>query len=209
MTTFGHAKKIGMTRLMIDGKAVAVTALELPDNLVLQVKTKESDGYNALQMGFVKRAKKTTKPASGHLKKHAEVSEEKHSYQIVSEFKNQTLDSGVTTIGINSLVVGDYLDVQGTTKGRGFQGVVKRHGFGGQPRSHGHDHVRHGGSIGSRWPQRVMPGKKMAGRMGGVTVTVKNLKIVGVDADKKLFFLAGAVPGPNTGYVKFVTAKHA
>lgn len=204
---FGYAKKIGMTRVFLDGKAVAVTALLLGDNTVVQTKTADKDGYSAIQLAYFPKKTQSSKSRTGHVAKHGALKDHK-DYHITGEFKGVTLPEGATGITIDQIVEGGHIDIQGTTKGRGFAGVVKRHDFRGLPASHGHDHQRHPGSIGSRWPQRVMPGKKMAGRMGGVKVTVKSLKVVGVDAENKLFYVAGSVPGANKGTVRFQVAKN-
>lgn len=206
---FGFAQKIGMTRIFVDGKATAVTALRLGDNSFVQTKTQEKDGYTAVQVaGFPKKAK-SAKSRTGHIAKHAS-NKGNTDYHLLGEFKGKgvVIPEGAESITIDHLKEGGYIDIAGTTKGRGYAGVVKRHGFAGLPASRGHDHQRHPGSIGSRWPQRTMPGKRMAGRMGGVRVTVKSMKIVGVDAENKLFFVAGSVPGANKGYVEFQPAKN-
>ena len=204
---YGYAKKIGMTRVFLDGKAVAVTALLLGDNTIVQTKTPQKDGYSAIQLAYFPKKTTSSKSRTGHVAKHA-ASKDAKDYYVTSEFRNVTLPEGATSVNMDHLEIGKYIDVQGTTKGRGFAGVVKRHDFKGLPASHGHDHQRHPGSIGSRWPQRVMPGKKMAGHMGAQKVTVKSLKIVGVDSENKLFFVSGSVPGANTGMVRFSVAKN-
>jgi large subunit ribosomal protein L3 len=198
----GYAKKIGMTRVFLDGKAVAVT-----DNTVVQNKTIEKDGYTAVQLAYFPKKTQSSKSRTGHVAKHGAHQDHK-DYYITGEFKGVNLTEDATGITIDDIKEGGHIDVQGTTKGRGFAGVVKRHHFKGLPASRGHDHVRSAGSIGSRWPQRVMPGKKMAGHMGAVKVTVKSLKVVGVDADNKLFYVAGSVPGANKGMVRFQVAKN-
>lgn len=204
---FGYAKKIGMTRVFINGKATAVTALQLGDNTLVQTKTIEKDGYSAVQLASFPK-KNSIKARLGHIAKHAPEGSSS-DYRFTGEFKNTAvLAEGETSVSLDHLTIGHYVDVIGTSKGRGFAGVVKRHGFAGGPASRGHDHQRHPGSIGSRWPQRVPKGKKMAGHMGNVTVTVKSLKIVGLDKENKLFYVAGSIPGANTGYVKFQPAKN-
>lgn len=204
---FGFAQKIGMTRVFVNGKATAVTALKLGENTFAQAKTIEKDGYNAVQVAGFPKKTASAKSRTGHIAKHAHKKDAK-DYYLLGEFKGVTAPEGATGLTIEHIKEGEYIDIAGITKGRGFQGVVKRHGFAGLPASRGHDHQRHPGSIGSRWPQRTMPGKRMAGRMGGETVTVKSLKVVGVDAENKLFFVAGSVPGANKGYVKFQPAKN-
>lgn len=204
---FGYAKKIGMTRVFLDGKATPVTALLLGDNAVLQQKTADKDGYTAIQLASFPKKTTSSKARTGHVAKHAAETETK-DYYFHGEFKGMTLPEGTTSVTIDMITEGGYVDVQGTSKGRGFAGVVRRHGFAGGPASRGHDHQRHPGSIGSRWPQRTMPGKKMGGHMGAVKVTVKSLKVVGIDAENKLFYVAGSVPGANKGLVRFQVAKN-
>jgi large subunit ribosomal protein L3 len=194
---FGFARKIGMTRLFIDGRSIPVTAIEFADQVILQKKTQETDGYKALQVGAFARTK-ATKAAAGHAKKYADKEE---SYICLEEFTLKD-DQEVTEIKFEDFAAGDLLELAGTTKGKGFTGAVKKYGFHGQPASHGHDHVKAVGSIGTRWPQRTLPGKKMAGRMGGDKQTLKKAKILVLDAEKKLFFIKGSIPGPNGGYLK-------
>lgn len=204
--TVGFAKKIGMTRIFIDQKAVPVTALEFGETVVVQTKTKEKDGYEAVQLGaFPRKSKKTPKSITGHIKKHSDV--ENNGFYCLKEFGSD-LVGDKTKITIEDFEVGSHFDVCGTTKGHGFTGVVKRHGFAGQPASHGHDHERAPGSIGSRWPQMTVKGKKMAGHDGNTKNTVKNLKVVAVDKEQGLIFVAGSVPGPNSGYLSIAKAKN-
>lgn len=203
---FGFAKKIGMTRIFVGDKATPVTALELGDNTILQLKTNEKDGYTAVQLGAFPRKKASSKPAAGHIKKHIKADVGADFY-CLAEFKRE-VEEGKNQFTIEDVKEGEMLDIVATSKGRGFTGAVKRYGFAGQPKSHGHDHVRAVGSIGSRWPQRVSKGKKMAGHFGNEQITVKNLKVVAIDPEQKLFFVAGSIPGPNKGFVKFVSAKN-
>lgn len=185
-------KKIGMTqRFLDDGKAVAVTVVEAGPCRVTQVRTKDRDGYEAVQIGFDER-KNISKPEKGHLK-------DLPQYAYLEEFPQleETLKRG-DTIHAGQFVPGDPVDVTGISKGRGFQGVVKRHHFGGSPATHGHkDQLRMPGSIGATEPQRVFKGTRMAGHMGDVQVTAKNLEIVEVDAKENLLFIKGAIPGAN------------
>lgn len=204
--TVGFAKKIGMTRIFIDQKAVPVTALEFGETILVQSKTKEKDGYEAVQLGaFPRKGKKINRSLTGHIKKHSD-SDVKDFY-CLQEFSKDLLGDK-TKVTIEDLEIGSYVDICGTTKGHGFTGVVKRHGFAGQPASHGHDHERAPGSIGSRWPQMTVKGRKMAGHDGNSKNTVKNLKIVAVDKEQGLVFVAGSVPGPNSGYLSIVKAKN-
>jgi large subunit ribosomal protein L3 len=194
---FGFATKIGMTRLFIDGKAVAVTALQVAQASILQSKNTNTDGYNAVQIGAFPKTH-GSKASKGHNSKHgSSVS----SYSIVKEFRNAILEDGKQSFSVDDFQVGDLLDISGTTIGKGFTGVVKRWGFAGQPATHGHDHVRAPGSIGSRWPQRVGIGKKMAGHSGTQQRTLKNVKIIAIDPEKKLIFVNGSVQGANSSHV--------
>jgi large subunit ribosomal protein L3 len=196
----GFATKIGMTRLFFEGKSVATTALVFEDSHVIQSKTTEKDGYSAVQIGAIKKSKnKSISSAKGHVKKHANLDQQ---FIKLTEFRDVSAPEDKKVFNILDFQVGDLVDITGITIGRGFAGVVKRHGFGGQPASHGHDHVRAAGSIGSRWPQRVGIGKKMAGRMGTETRTLKNVKIIAVDQENKLLFVQGSVQGANKAILK-------
>jgi large subunit ribosomal protein L3 len=196
----GFAKKIGMTRLFVDGKSVAVTSLVFEDSYLVQAKSNIKDGYNAVQVGAYKKSTgKSNSAAKGHVKKHADKNVQ---FIKLAEFRDVVVSQDKKTFDINDFKAGDILDITGITIGRGFAGVVKRHGFGGQPASHGHDHVRAAGSIGSRWPQRVGIGKKMAGRMGTQTRTLKNVSIVAIDHENKLLFVQGSVQGANKSILK-------
>ncbi|MBC7472062.1 MAG: 50S ribosomal protein L3 [candidate division SR1 bacterium] len=196
----GFAKKIGMTRLFVEGKSVAVTSLVFEDSFLIQSKIETKDGYNAVQIGaFKKSAAKSNSAAKGHVKKHANKSIQ---FIKLSEFRDVKILDNRISFNINDFQVGDALDITGITIGRGFAGVVKRHGFGGQPASHGHDHVRAAGSIGSRWPQRVGIGKKMAGRMGTQTRTLKKVPIIAIDLVNKLLFVQGSIQGANKSILK-------
>lgn len=195
------AKKAGMSQLFgADGRARAVTVLEVEPNVVTQVKTEAREGYNAVQVGALETlAKRLTKPQRGHLKDLAPL-------KYLTEFrtKNGELKRG-DTVKVNVFSPGDKVTVSGVSVGKGFQGVVKRHGFAGGPASHGHRHVlRAPGAIGGRFPQRVLKGKRMAGRTGGKQVTVKNLEIIRVDESKNLLFVAGPVPGKKGRLVKII-----
>ncbi|WP_242926683.1 50S ribosomal protein L3 [Pontibacter vulgaris] len=195
-------KKIGMTSLFTaDGKYTPVTLIQAGPCVVTQVKTVETDGYEAVQLGYGdKKLKRVTKAEAGHYKKANTAAKKK-----VAEF-----DAEGTTLNLGDLVdaslfeEGEFVDVVGTSKGKGFQGVVKRHNFagvGGQ--THGqHNRARHPGSIGAcSWPSRVFKGMRMAGRMGGNRVKVQNLTVVRVIADKNLLVVSGSVPGAKNSYV--------
>ncbi|KKW37145.1 MAG: 50S ribosomal protein L3 [Candidatus Giovannonibacteria bacterium GW2011_GWA2_53_7] len=177
-----------------DGKCVAATLLSAGPVTVTDVKTKERDGYDAVQFGYGTRLpKRINKPQQGALK-------ELGSFRWLREFRPK---EGVVTevkrgdkIAADVFAAGDEITASGTSKGKGFQGVVKRHGFHGGPRSHGQKHSeREPGSIGATGPQRVMKGTRMAGRMGGDRVTVKNLRVLAVDTANNLILVSGAIPG--------------
>lgn len=195
-------KKIGMTSLFTsDGKYTPVTLIQAGPCVVTQVKTVETDGYEAVQLGYgEKKLKRVTKAEAGHYKR-ANTSAKKK----VAEFDVEgTSFSLGDTVDASLFVEGEFVDVVGTSKGKGFQGVVKRHNFagvGGQ--THGqHNRARHPGSIGAcSWPSRVFKGMRMAGRMGGNRVKIQNLTVVRVIADKNLLVVSGSVPGAKNSYV--------
>ena len=195
------AKKIGMTQIFEDGKFIPVTVVEAGPNYVLQKKTVENDGYTALQLGFdEKKEKNTTKPVMGIFNKAGV-----NPQRFVKELRVDSVEGFELGQEIKADVLADvaYVDITGTSKGKGTSGVMKRHGFGGNRASHGvsRNH-RLGGSIGmSSWPGKVLKGKRMAGQYGNVTVTVQNLKVVKVDAENNLVLIKGAVPGAKNGYI--------
>lgn len=179
-------QKIGMSQIFdAKGQIVPVTLIEAGPCYVLQKKTKEKDGYEALQIGFkkIEKKKKIRKSMKGK------------EFRYIREFPVENLNTG-DEINVSVFKEGDILKVSGISKGKGFQGAVKRWGFAGKGSSHGvkHEH-RTIGSIGSRFPQRVIKGRRMPGRMGAERVTVKNLKIAKVDAENNLLIVKGAVPG--------------
>ena len=195
-------KKIGMTSLFDDnGKNIPCTVLEAGPCLVTQVRTVEVDGYNAIQLGFDDKAEKqVSKAAEGHFKK-AKVTPKKK----LVEFKNfeQELNLG-DTVTVEHFLEGDFVDISGTSKGKGFQGVVKRHGFAGVGQAtHGqHNRLRAPGSIGAAsYPARVFKGMRMAGQMGNSKVKVLNLKVIKVVLEKNLLIVKGCVPGHKNAYV--------
>jgi large subunit ribosomal protein L3 len=197
------SKKVGMTRLFDDaGNVVAVTVLQAGPCEVTQIKTEANDGYDAVQLGFLeKREKKLSKPLAGHFKK---VNVKPKS--ILREFINFESDEALKvgdTLTVDLFSVGDVIQVTGTSKGKGFAGVIKRHGFSGGPRTHGQsDRHRAPGSLGqSSYPSRVYKGLRMAGRLGGTKVSVKNLKVIKVDAANNLLVVKGAIPGANNSIV--------
>ena len=192
-------RKIGMTSLFDeDGKNIPCTVIEAGPCVVTQVRTKEVDGYDALQLGFDDK-KTANKAAEGHAKKAGTVAKRK-----VVEFRgNEENHKLGDVITVESFKEGEYVDVAGTSKGKGFQGSVKRHGFGGSEMSHGQKHVnRRTGSIGAAsTPGRVFKGKKMPGQMGNKRVKVTNLQVLKVVPEKNLLVVKGCVPGHNSAYV--------
>ncbi len=198
-------KKLGMSQIFDEhGNVVPVTVIKAGPCYVVQKKTADKEGYNAVQIGFdeVIKVQRVNKPDAGHFKK-ADVT----PTQVLREFKVTPEDLEANEVGavysVDIFEPGDFIDVTGTSKGKGFAGVVKRHGFKGAPASHGsHEFFRHGGSIGQNMtPGRTMKGKKMAGHMGSKRITVQNLKIIDVRGDTNLLLVEGAVPGPAKGYV--------
>ncbi|MEZ0486676.1 50S ribosomal protein L3 [Fibrella aquatica] len=196
-------KKIGMTSVYnADGQALACTVIETGPCVVTQVRTKDKDGYEAVQLGYgEKREKNTNKPMLGHFK--AANTTPKRKLVEFKEFE-QSFNLGDTLLIGDVFGEGDFVDVVGTAKGRGFQGVVKRHGFGGVGgQTHGqHNRGRHPGSIGAcSFPSRVFKGLRMAGRMGGNRVTVQNLKVLRVLPEQNLLVVSGSVPGAKNSFV--------
>lgn len=195
------AKKIGMTQIFEDGKFIPVTVVEAGPNYVLQKKTVENDGYTALQVGFdEKKEKNTTKPIMGIFKKAGV-----NPQRFVKELRVDSVEGFELGQEIKADVLAEveYVDITGTSKGKGTAGVMKRHNFGGNRASHGvsRNH-RLGGSIGmSSWPGKVLKGKRMAGQYGNATVTVQNLKVVKVDVENNLLLIKGAVPGSKNSYI--------
>lgn len=184
-------KKVSMGQVWgKDGNVVPVTYVEAGPCEVVQVKTKEKEGYGAVQIGFGVK-KHPSKPLLGHTK-------DLPAFEVMREFASEgdKVWTRGEKIAVTTFAPGDMVDVIGTSKGKGFQGVVKRHHFAGHPKTHGHkDQERMPGSIGAGGVQRVFKGRRMAGRMGGERVTIKNLEVVAVDAEKNLIALKGAVPG--------------
>ena len=193
-------KKIGMTSIFDEnGKNVPCTVIEAGPCVVTQVRTKEVDGYEALQLGFDDK-KTVNKAAEGHAKKAGTVAKRK-----VVEFQGYNEDYKLgDSVTVEHFKEGEFVDIAGTSKGKGFQGVVKRHGFGGVGQAtHGqHNRLRAPGSIGAAsYPARVFKGMKMAGRMGGERVKVENLRVLKIVADKNLIVVKGCVPGSKNSYV--------
>jgi large subunit ribosomal protein L3 len=202
-------KKIGMTSLFNEaGKNIPCTVLEIEPCAVTQVKTQETDGYNAVQIGTGERKEKRTSAAlKGHFKKAKTEPKQKmvefrttHGYTQFGE--DVALGSQISVADL--FEAGEFVDVVGTSKGKGFQGVVKRHNFGGVGQAtHGqHNRQRHPGAIGAcSYPARVFKGLRMAGQTGNKRVKVQNLKVLAVDAEKNLLVLSGAVPGAKGSYI--------
>ncbi len=196
-------KKIGMTRVYSElGEATPVTVIEAGPCKVLQIKTVATDGYNAIQVGFgSKKASRVNKPLNGHFKKSSE-----ENFYFVREFRvENTADyqTGQDVTLENLFNTGDIVDIQGTSKGFGFQGVIKRYGFAGGGAGHGSGFHRAPGSIGcSAWPARVVKGKKMPGRMGNDTVLKKNVVVVDVRNEDNVILVKGPVPGAKNGLIK-------
>ncbi|UUV98429.1 50S ribosomal protein L3 [Vagococcus luciliae] len=202
-------KKVGMTQIFTEnGELIPVTVIEATPNVVLQVKTVETDGYEAIQVGFQdKRDILSNKPAKGHVAKANTTPK-----RFIREFNDVEL--GEYEVGkeitVDVFQVGDIVDVTGTTKGHGFQGAIKRHGQSRGPMAHGSRYHRRPGSMGGASdPSRVFKGKKLAGRMGGDRVTVQNLEIVRVDADKNVILVKGNVPGAKKSLIEIKTAVKA
>ena len=195
-------KKIGMTNVFsAEGKLIPVTVVQAGPCVVTQIKTKESDGYNALQLGFdEKKVEKLNKPIAGHLKKSTD-----KGFRVLREFRiddSEKIESG-TTLSIDMFSIGDKVNISGISKGRGFQGTIKRHGFSRGPETHGSRNHRKPGSIGnSAWPGKVFKGKKLPGHMGTDRVTVKNLTIIDIKHEDNLLLVKGAVPGFKTGILE-------
>ena len=199
-------KKIGMTQLFEEnGRVTPVTVIEAGPCPIVQIKTLEKEGYSAIQIGFIDaKESRTTKPMAGHFGKGGVKPQ-----RILRELRiDDTSEFNVgDSIDVNAFEGVTKVDITGTSKGRGFAGTVKRHNFKVGRRTHGNKSIREPGSVGScATPARIFKGKKMPGRMGGVTKTVKNLAVVQIDAENNLLFIKGAVPGANNDVVFVRTA---
>ncbi len=193
-------RKVGMTeKFTKDGKIIPVTVVSVEPNVITQIKTVETDGYNAIQLATVdKKEKHVSKPEAGHAKK-AGVAPKRFLKEIrVDNPQDYTLGS---TIDASTFTVGERVDVTGTSKGKGFQGPIKRHGFSRGPETHGSDYHRKPGSMGTMRPMRVLKGKKLAGHMGAETVTIQNLEIIEVNTTDNYILVSGNVPGAKQGLV--------
>jgi large subunit ribosomal protein L3 len=207
-------KKRGMTQRFDEtGNIVVCTVIHAEPNVVTQIKRKESDGYNALQLGFDKIAtkdprtveKRVSKQLLGHFKKS---NVEPRRYLAESRIDNIDEYSVGQEVGVSLFNEVSYVDVCGVSKGKGYQGVMRRHNFSGGPGAHGSGFHRHGGSTGMRsTPGRTLPGQKKAGHMGCERVTVQNLRVLGVDEGRNLIIIEGAIPGPRGGLVSIAPAR--
>ena len=197
-------KKVGMTQIFTEaGELIPVTVVEAAPNVVLQVKTVETDGYNAVQVGFDDlRDVLSNKPAKGHVAKANTAPK-----RFIREFKNiEGLEVGAE-ITVDTFEAGDVVDVTGTSKGKGFQGVIKRHGQSRGPMAHGSRYHRRPGSMGgASFPSRVFKGKALPGQMGGDRITIQNLEVVKVDAERNVILIKGNVPGSKKSLVEIKTA---
>jgi large subunit ribosomal protein L3 len=195
-------KKLGMTQVfMPDGALIPCTVIEIGPCSVIQVKTRERDGYEGVQVGFLPKARGTNKPLRGHFTKH-----NVQPLRYLREFKatGEVALAGGETLTVEIFKEGERVDIAGTTKGRGFAGVVKRYGFAGNPGAHGtHETFRGPGSVGSAaHPSHTPKGKRLAGHYGVDRKTIRNLRVVRVDKDRNLLLVRGAIPGGRGGLVE-------
>jgi large subunit ribosomal protein L3 len=195
------AKKLGMTSMFAsNGAYIPVTVLKVGPCVVTQIKKTETDGYQALQLGFdSKKEKNTTKPLKGHFAKSGG-----HCFRTLKEVAVEDPDAFEVgqSIGSEIFQIGEKINVTGTTKGRGFSGVMKRHGFGGGRQTHGCKNHRVPGSIGcSAWPSKVIKGKRMPGQYGVETKTVRNLEVIDIRPEENIILVKGPVPGSRSGIV--------
>lgn len=202
-----YGQKAGMTRIFDEsGKHVPVTVIKLIPNVISQVKTTEKDGYNAYQIAYgEKREKLVTSPLKGHLKK-ANIDKTLSKF---AELKSEEVseDNLGKEVSVESFAANAFVDVTGTTKGKGFAGVMKRYNFSGGPASHGHKFHRTTGSIGNRaTPGRVFKQKKMPGHMGVITKTIQNLQIVELNEEQGYMLIKGSIPGSKNGFVRIAKA---
>ncbi len=198
-------RKIGMTQVFDEsGKLIPVTAVEVTPNVVTQIKTKENDGYEAIQLGFdTKREKLATKAEVGHTNK-ANTTPKRFLREIKGvDINNYTLGQEISA---DIFEQGEVVDVTGTSKGKGFQGTIKRHNQHRGPMGHGSHYHRGPGSMGTMRPMRVFKGKKLPGHMGTLTVTIQNLEIVSVDVENNVILVKGNIPGPKKSLVIIKTA---
>lgn len=200
-------RKMGMTQLFAeDGTLTGVTVVAAGPCVVTQVRTRENDGYEAVQLGFEDlRDKLVRKPQQGHFKKAGVAPKRFLREERLEQAPTQQVGD---LVSVDTFEVGDLVDVTGTSKGRGFAGTIRRHGFHRGSETHGCMNVRQPGSIGaSAYPSHVFKGKRMGGHMGDVRRTSKNLRVMAVDTERNLLFLKGAVAGPTNGFVQVRTAR--
>jgi large subunit ribosomal protein L3 len=202
--------KQGMMQVFDDqGNRIVCTVIKAEPHVISQIKTSETDGYTALQLASFKvrpaKAKNVKKPQLGHFKKAGIDARQKMCEMRVETVDNYKIGQ---EIGVETFNEIPFVDVIGISKGKGHQGVIKRHHFAGGPAAHGSGFHRHGGSCGMRTsPGRCLPGQKKSGRMGGERVTVENLRVVKIDAEKQVVLVEGAIPGSRGGYVYLMPAK--
>ena len=201
-------RKVGMTQIFsAQGDLIPVTVIEAEANIVLQVKTAETDGYQAVQLGFCdKKESRATKPEAGHAAK-ANTNPKRFVKEIAGEEMN-CFKAG-DEVKVNIFTEGEIVDVTGTSKGKGYAGVIKRHNFHRGPMAHGSGYHRGTGSMGSIDAARIKKGKKLAGRLGGETTTVQNLEVVKVDVEKNIILIKGNVPGAKKSFVMITNASKA
>lgn len=198
-------RKVGMTQIFAEnGEAIPVTVVEAEPNIVLQRKTLENDGYEAVQLGFAdKKESRTNKPAKGHADKAATKPK-----RFIKEIRGVSLDGYEIgqEVKVDTFAEGDVIDVTGTSKGKGFQGSIKRHNQSRGPMTHGSHFHRSPGGLGSIDPMRVFKGKNMPGRMGGERVTVQNLSVAKVDIERNLLLIRGNIPGARKSFITVQSA---
>ena len=201
-------RKVGMTQIFSDnGELIPVTVVEAEPNVVLQKRTEEVDGYEAIQLGFAdKKDSRSNKAEEGHAKK-ANTNPKRY----VREFRNAKIDEFEIgqEVGVDVFEAGEIIDVTGTSKGKGFAGTIKRHNYARGPMGHGSHFHRTGGSMGNMDAKRVFKGKALPGQMGAKQVTVQNLEIVKVDQERNVLLIKGNVPGAKKSLVKISTAIKA
>ncbi len=200
-------RKVGMSHLFTsDGQRYAVTLIEAGPCVVTQIKTRENDGYDAIQLGYMAKTKSVTKPMQGHFNKA-----KRGAFKYTREFRVDDIDQYELgqTVSVGDFIKGDVLKITGTSKGKGFQGVMKRHGFHGGRKTHGSRSHRIPGSIGnSTTPGRTIKGRRMPGQTGNKRVTEMNIVIMSVESDKNLIYVKGHVPGARDGLVKLQRVIH-
>ncbi|RCW63572.1 50S ribosomal protein L3 [Saliterribacillus persicus] len=201
-------RKVGMTQLFSEnGELIPVTVVEAEPNIVLQKRTSENDGYEAIQIGFSDQKEvRANKPQKGHAAKASTTPK-----RFVREIRDVNLDDYEVgqEVNVEIFQAGDIIDVTGTSKGKGFQGAIKRHNQSRGPMTHGSRYHRRPGTMGPIDPMRVFKGKNLPGQMGGEQITIQNLEVVKVDAERNLLLIKGNVPGPKKSFVKIASAIKA